>query len=305
MLNRSRPDENNKALNVMDQVLSEKGPELDRQGALEAMRGLKDALMQNNRFSDVALLDNIDMRTPVPGVFPTPLSWEVVEKICKDNGVDALFVLELFDTDSKISYAAVPVKVNTPLGQVPALEQEASMVTKVKTGWRIYDPQTRFINDEYAITRTLTFSGRGINPMAAASALMGRKDAVKQTGYRTGQAYATRILPYSLRVNRDYYVKGTSLFRVAMRKARTGNWDGAGELWLKETNNPKRKIQGRACYNMAIISEINGNLDAALQWAQKAYEEDNNRLALHYLNILKYRKIDSDRLKMQQEQAGQ
>jgi hypothetical protein len=304
MLNRSRPDDKNKVLNAMDQILSEKGPELDLQGATEAIRGLKDALMQNNRFSDIVQFDNIDLRTTGAGVFPSPLSWEVVEKMCKDNGVDALFALELFDTDSKISYAAVPVKVNTPLGQVPALEQEASMVTHVKTGWRIYDPQTRTINDEYAISRTLTFSGRGINPMAAAAALMNRKEAVKQTGYSTGQAYASRILPYSLRVHRDYYVKGNNSFKIATRKARTGNWEGASELWLKETTNPSRKIRGRACYNMAIMGEINADLNAAIGWAQKAYEEDNNKLALYYLNTLKYRKVESDRLTRQQEEAN-
>ena len=96
-------------------------------------------------------------------------------------------------------------------------------------------------------------------------------------------------------------MKGSSNFKIATRKARTGNWTGAGELWLKETTNRKRKIAGRACYNMAILGEINGDLDAAIQWAQKAYENYNNKLALKYVSLLKNRKASNQRLDYQLE----
>jgi hypothetical protein len=87
---------------------------------------------------------------------------------------------------------------------------------------------------------------------------------------------------------------------VARRKAQTGNWNDAAQLWQQETNNPDRKVAGRACYNMAIISEINGELDAAIAWAQKSYENYNNRLALYYVNILKNRKVSMDLVKEQE-----
>ena len=130
---------------------------------------------------------------------------------------------------------------------------------------------------------------------------MNRKEAVKQAGYKVGQSYADRILPFSIRVSRDYYIKGTPNFKMAMRMARTGNWDGAAELWKKETTNFKIKVQGRACYNMAIISEINGDLDAAIVWAQKSYEISGKHLSLFYLNVLKDRRYQSNRLKSQTE----
>ena len=37
---------------------------------------------------------------------------------------------------------------------------------------------------------------------------------------------------------------------------------------------------------MAIINEINGDLESALKWAQKSYEDTNNKLALRYVRIL-------------------
>jgi hypothetical protein len=84
--------------------------------------------------------------------------------------------------------------------------------------------------------------------------------------------------------------------------AQTGNWNDAAALWQKETLNPNPKVAGRACYNMAIINEINGDLDAAIGWAQKGYENYYNRLSLWYVNILKNRAANMALVKDQTEQ---
>jgi tetratricopeptide (TPR) repeat protein len=300
VVNRTNPSDKTRIIDVVDKVFSMEGPNLDKEGTIASINGLRDQLMKNNRFLEVKSLDNTDLRTSTPGVFPFPIAWDEVAKICRDNNTDALFAVELFDTDSKINYAASPVSINTPLGKIPGIEHRADMQTVVKTGWRIYDPSSKTILDEYAVSSRLHFSGKGINPVIAAGALINRKDAVKQVGEKTGQDYAFRIIPYWIRVTRDYYVKGTENFIIGRRKAQTGNWDEAAILWQKETSNTDRKIAGRACYNMAIISEINGNIDQAIQWAQKAYEDYNNRLALHYVRLLENRKINNRILKDQE-----
>lgn len=41
---------------------------------------------------------------------------------------------------------------------------------------------------------------------------------------------------------------------------------------------------------MAIINEINGDLDKAIEWASKSYTDYGDKLALRYLNLLKNRK---------------
>jgi hypothetical protein len=52
---------------------------------------------------------------------------------------------------------------------------------------------------------------------------------------------------------------------------------------------------------MAIINEINGDLDAALKWARKSYEDYNDKLGIRYVRILENRKYKNDVLKMQEE----
>ena len=300
IINRSLASEETRKINVLDEVLSAEGPELDKQGAQESITGLKDQLMTNDRFSQVLLLDDLPLTTTGAGVFPSALPWDVVEKICKANEVDAIFSLEIFDTDTKVNYSNVPVTVKTPLGNIPALEHHAVMTTHVKTGWRIYDPSSKIILDEHSIAKGLTFTGKGINPVVAAAGLIGRKDAVKQTANNVGHEYASSILPIWVRVQREYYVKGSDSFVIAKRKAQTGNWDDAAALWKKETASSKSSVAGSACYNMAIINEINGDLEEAISWAQKAYEDYNNKLALDYVRILKNRQARSSHLKRQE-----
>ena len=303
VINRSMPTDKTKAIDIIDKALSLEGANLDKDGAGESIKGLSDELLNNNRFTEVKTLNDIDFRTPKLTLFPAPLTWEIVDQICSETGTDALFSLEKFDTDTQISYSNRKVDIKTPLGTIPGIEHLADMETLVKTGWRIYDPASKTILDEYIYNESIHFSGRGINPVLAAASLIGRKDAVKDVSNKAGHGYALRIVPYRIRVMRDYYVKGSDNFKIARRKAQNGKWDEAGELWKSETNNPKMKVAGRATYNMAIINEINGDLEAALQWAQRSYEDYNNKLGLRYVRILENRRYKSDILKRQE--AGQ
>jgi hypothetical protein len=296
VVNRTRAMDETRTIDALHKAMSLESSNLQKEGARASMTGLADELMKNNRLSMVKPLTNLDLRSFGAGVFPSALSWDTVEKICKDNNTDLLFSLELFDAQTKAAVGSTTL--GTVVGNVPGLTQQVNMTTLVKTGWRIYDPSSRNILDEYVLSRDLAFRG---SPVAAASAIMGHKEEVIKVGSQAGQAYAYRIMPYSIRVSRYYYVKGSSNFTVATRMARTGNWDGAAKLWQQETTNPSRKVAGRACYNMAIISEINGDLSGAMTWAQKAYEMYNNRLALSYVNVLRSRQTNDAVLKEQTE----
>lgn len=294
IINRSIISDSAGIRKTVDQILSAKGPELDRECSNECIRGLKDALMQNNKFLSVVFLDSISIPNNFPGTFPSPLSWDRIGEICRVNNVDALFILESFHTDSRINVAAIP----TNIGAIAADVASATRVeTTINAGWRIYDPQNRVILDEYSISGNLSVDG-ALN-LDAISALMNHKEAIMATSYQIGQSYAARILPYPIRVNREFYVKGSMNLKMARRMANAGDWDSAAALWQKETINSKIKIKGRAYYNMAISREINGDLDGAIGWAKKAYEMTGKRLALQYLNILQYRKSQDDILKYQ------
>ena len=300
IINRTMPSDKTKTLNKIHQVLSLESENLVREGSDASVNGLIDELANNNRFTNIVRVDSTDITSFGAGVFPSPLDWDQVDKICRETNTDALFSLELFDTESKLNYAATPTSINTGLGNIPALEHHVNMNTLVKTGWRMYDPSSRTILDESVISKDMMFSGNDINPLAAAQAVIGKKEAVKQVGNAAGHLYANKIDPYWIRVHREYFVRGKSgAFAIAKRKAQTGNWNEAADIWMQQTKSPNRKTAGRACYNMAIINEINGNVDAAMSWAQKAYENYRIRLGLDYTNILRHRKAGEELLTAQ------
>ena len=302
VVNRTGVAKETKIIDVVDKVFSLSSNKLEEEGSKSTINGLTDALMRNEKFTEVKPLNTGDLVTIGAGIFPSALEWDQVDRICKDNNVDALFVLELFHTDAKVSYTPNPVSMSTALGNIPGIAHEANITTTVKTGWRIYDPSTRTILDEYPIARSISQSTVAINPAVAAGEVAARKDAVKEAGGEIGRMYGARIVPYWLRVTRDYFVRGSGPLSIARRKAQTGNWNEAAALWLEETKNPSPTVAGRACYNMAIISEINGNLEEAIGWAQKAYENYNIRLGLQYVNILRNRKANMDLVKVQASQ---
>ena len=288
VINRTYSSGASKPLDMLDNVLSLEG-NMDHTGSKAAVQGLFDELSVNSKFKYVALLDSMTVKNGGIDVFPAQLPWDEVEKICEETGVQLLFVLELYDTDSKISYSNRSVTKSTPLGDVPMIEHIATMNTSIKTGWRIYDPKNKLIRDEIFLRDNLSSTGRGINPVKAASVLMNREQSVKQISTQVGRFYAGRLLSKNFRVWRNYYNKGSRNLKIANRRAEVNDWDGAGELWLKETESNKRKVAGRACHNMAIYAEINGDLYGALEWAQKAYSDYNNKEAKDYARLLKNR----------------
>ena len=301
IIDRSNPTDQTKTIDMIDQLLTLEGDELDSIGTLEAINGVTEELKENDRFNEVKLLTNLKFKASSVGSLPSPLTWEQVEGICRENGTDALFALEMYDTDTHISYSTEKTQIETPLGNIPAIEHIASMEILVRTGWRIYSPADKAILDEYIVAETVNFTGRGINPVVAVSALMNREAAVKEVSNKAGHIYALRLIPYRLRATRDYFVKGTDNFEIAKRKAQLGKWDEAAVLWEKETTNPEMKIAGRAHYNMAIINEINGDLETAKTWAQKAYSDYKIKPALDYVRILENRLYNNEVLEYQNE----
>lgn len=300
VIDRTLVTEQNSKIDGLDKILSGEGKNLDKDGANEALQGLFNELKKNQNINEVMLIKDSTLRTPGLGVFPAPLSWNEVERICNENGVNALFALSFYDTDAKVSYSSRQTSVANPLGiKIPAIEHIATINTLIKIGFRIYDPVNKVIRDEIITTQNVVSEGRGINPLKAAEAVINRKQQVMQVSKNAGEDYAYRILPYRIRVNRIYYVRGTNNFKIGKRRARTGDWNGAAELWEQELDNPKRKVAGRAHYNMAIISEINGNLEDAISWASKSYTDYKNRNALRYVNILKNRVAMSNQLEQE------
>lgn len=287
VVNRSHAADDSRTVDAIHRTLSLESRQLQDAGSDASVTGLTDALVRSNRFTAIKTPVGLDLRSFGAGIFPVTMSWDTVVKICQENHADVLFSLELFDAGTKVGLSIATLGVGSTVN------------TKVRTGWRIYDPASHSVLDQYIINRDWSYQGGNI--LSTGAAMLGRKEQVIKAGNHAGEDYATRIIPYSLRVSRFYYVRGNRNFIIAKRMAQAGDWDAAGKLWSHETNNTSRKIAGRACYNMAIITEINGDLNGALTWAKKSYEMYRTPYSLDYVNILQQRQNNDAVLRSQTE----
>lgn len=297
--NRSLPGEGNNLGNIVEGLFSGEGIGSDKRASGEALIGLSSGLVQSPRY-DVTQSAETLTGTGTDQM-PEPLPWIQVQEICEENHADALILLEVFDTDSKRRFDT-EIKTRTLDGEkIEYTEHVANLDMRVTTGWRIYYPSQKMILDNFTMDEAGTYTNRADNLDAARNGLPSKEVAARGTGRAAGEIYASRIAPTWFDVRRSYYSSGGPDMKMARIRAQTNDWAGAAQIWQQlAQNSAKMKIRKRAAYNMALASEINGNIDEAIMWAKKARDmgEKNSR---RYLLILEQRKIDEQRL---QDQMG-
>ena len=135
--------------------------------------------------------------------------------------------------------------------------------------------------------------------------------AVSQAAIFSGEQFYYRVSPHYISVNREYFknlknIKGfkiksdnsNSLFIKAAKHVSNRNWQEAVGIWKKITNHENPSVASRACFNMALAAEANGNIDIALTWITKSINFGNKK-AKFYRSKLEQRKIDVQKLKNQ------
>jgi hypothetical protein len=74
IIDRSNPTDQTKTIDMIDQLLTLEGDELDSIGTLEAIRGVTQELKENDRFNEVKLLTDIKFKASSVGSLPSPLT---------------------------------------------------------------------------------------------------------------------------------------------------------------------------------------------------------------------------------------
>ncbi len=299
LANRTKPSKKNQAWNIIEGVLTGEGIFADREGADHTLSGLMEIMTRTPRF--FINQASIEFKGTGTEQFAPPLNWAEVENLCKQNNSEALIVLEAFDSDSRITNDSKPIKIKDKEGvESTIIEYYSHARMEVKSGWRVYFPKDKRIVDEYRFSDFMTFDSKGSSPEQALANLPNKRDCIKRTGYHAGTTYGLRISPQWITVTRSFYTRGSDYMKMAGKKARKVNdWKGAMAIWKKESSNNDKKVAWHAMYNMAVGCEREGNLDAALEWANQAYNRGHKSTAATYVNILNRRISEKKRLDSQ------
>ena len=77
------------------------------------------------------------------------------------------------------------------------------------------------------------------------------------------------------------------------------NYTEALKLYVEVSENAEKpKVKARAAHNVAMIYEVNGEIDLAIEWAEKAISM-GNKSTKYYLSTLQQRKSDDAKAKEQ------
>lgn len=284
LVNRSLTAKEDQKTKIVESIVTGEIAGSDKMASDECLKAVFDKM---NGFRGINIVIPSTTRLPGTGTAQTPelLDWSLVKKICDSTHADALLVLETFDSNSDLLVSAVTNQVTSIIatGTVkPAVPNQIKM--NVIAFWRLYNPTTKTIIDQYQSVSYLTFDGVG------ADFRLPPPEALPSTAYAAGQEYVSRFLPSYYSVRRDMYKRGSGstkrAFKIAFRRAEVANWEAAIQDWTKIVSTGNRKSAGRACLDIAVSYEVLGDTDEALKWAKQSYEVYNNKLGRSYANIL-------------------
>lgn len=303
-LDRSKPEKGFE--NFLEGLITGENIGQDREGRRFALEGLTSALTRTPRFN--VKHTGIEMIGSRGGnSFAAPLPWSEVEDICRDYDGDALVTIETFDSDNSVAYDQRSTKRKDKDGkEYTEISYEADLSLTVRIGWRFYDPKTRVIFDEFTVTQIAHDRATADTREQALRRLISQTSITRDVSFDAGAQYGMRIAPVWITVNRPFYDSGKGEFDSDMaraaRFARADQWEDAAQIWQSVIRQADEKTAGRAAFNMAVANERKGLLDSALEWAQRAYTDFNNKKARDYIRDLQIRISDQERLKQQMKE---
>ncbi|HEY8399626.1 MAG TPA: DUF6340 family protein [Cytophagaceae bacterium] len=289
--------------NVLEGILTGEGLHQDKFGKQNALVGLNDILSRSPRYKG-KVTDVYIVGSGAGHVFPDPLPWEEVDKLCNFYDAEALCLMETYDSDTKITPSVKMVDKKDSEGRTyKEKEYWVEQRVRVQVGFRVYDVVKRTISDQYHFVEEMGWTGKGATEKEAMSRLINKRDATNKVSFAAGNKYGYRISPMWITVSRSYYKKDSKFPQIkrAARMVHVNDWEGAEREWKSLINCGRAKTAGRAAYNLALACEVKGLLEEARGWTMEAYTKYGNKKARDYQRILERRIYDEQRLKEQME----
>ncbi|HAH22735.1 MAG TPA: hypothetical protein DCL77_03045 [Prolixibacteraceae bacterium] len=140
------------------------------------------------------------------------------------------------------------------------------------------------------------YYGNSFNPDFFGSDL-NHKRLLENTSIYLAKSFGPKLIPSIVKDFRFYYQSHNGNMLIAEKYLLEGEWLKAAEIYNKQTNNKNQNIAAKATYNMALICEMEGNMDAANDWVNRslsAYKIENKD---HLFNCTQYTTILTKRKK--------
>jgi tetratricopeptide (TPR) repeat protein len=105
-----------------------------------------------------------------------------------------------------------------------------------------------------------------------------RSDALKNGALYVGRKSVNRFIPYWEEQNRYFFDVKDKQMRQGMDSVYAKQWAGAIKIWEDFLSTAKNKTAAYAANNLAVVYEITGNPDKALEYITAAIDSYSNRM---------------------------
>ena len=182
---------------------------------------------------------------------------------------------------------------------------EIEMYVLIKSFWTIYDFNLNHEAKTLLKNDTIRFYHRSNSVSYIKNIEKVRPDHLNEASFDAGNLFSRLLVPHWEEVERLFYLSGNFQMQLANEYALKNEWLKAAEIWKKYTTNKNKNIRAKCMYNLGIANEMEGNLDAAIDWVIKSFyvfENRNSRhrkICLNYIKILSQRNLDIKALEQQ------
>jgi len=260
----------------------------------EAVVGLARALNEAGYF-EAGLISR--KKLPAKGEFVgPPVLINRLQEVCQSESVEALIALEGYqatiDSDGSVTYSSA-VDRNYGTVQVPLFD--GNQTVRVGLFFRIYDCEVGGVFEGQVEEQSQT-QARGETPAQVQYQMPDKESSLLVTARDAGKSFARYISPYWKTETRTLYAYGSNKLVEAGNLALGGNWPAAVDIWFELSKFPQRSVASKATYNMIVASEMAGDIDLAISWAQQTVDRFRLKRGARYLEQLQARKAQLTQL---------
>ena len=267
----------------------------DSTAADTTIRALGELLFESGRY-DVVIPQNRFLPFTKNTFFSDEMDWNEVNQLCSDFNTDVLMSMDHLNMHVKTSYSRETMYDRTSDRYFKGYF--ARMTIQYSTLFRVYDPLKKSIVNRNFMTDTLVWEQFGMSNRELFGKMTSVKDALIETGISIALDASEKIAPRWKPDTRMYYLSSNQYFVKAHEAVQKNNWDEALNYWKEVAEGSSSKsLKSKAQFNVAIAYEISGDIDEAYNWALKSYETRYKNLTYSYLDKLKSRKEQLDKMK--------
>lgn len=115
--------------------------------------------------------------------------------------------------------------------------------------------------------------------------------SILDIGKEAAEKYVHRLAPSWITEERMMYYAGNRLMRNGYKSFCENNLDYATIFWKKLYKEGTKRLASMAAYNIALVCEIQDNLDECENWLEKSIQINSDKEVADYLEKIRKRKL--------------